>query len=66
MSKRVNKKAELLYDYIGELIEIECSFCRNKETIAFIDDYDYFYKKGWRIINDNCLCPSCVRKSKRK
>lgn len=56
-----------LYEHIEILANIKCFMCEKEEEIVTdlldsSDSLDYFYKKGWRVKNGNCICNKCLLK----
>ena len=62
--EKVNKEVLELYDFVESITTIECDKCHIivKYGGDAFDCIDAIHEEGWRIINEKCLCKSCVSK----
>jgi hypothetical protein len=56
---------DLLIEFTGTIVEIECSSCGEGQSVWGMDDTDAvkeFFADGWRATDLNCYCPKCAPK----
>ena len=66
MSKRASYMD--LFDAINVEVTVECQSCEKIDGDWDVDAAEfsqYLFKKGWRLKDQDVLCPKCVKKLKK-